>query len=158
MEKENMSLDQLDSLKTDLEDKLEKLRDELLEVENEIQGRVIKSKITEFKEMFESHVNQFCKFTKHYTDEDDREFEVIILCKINEVSYDPGKDNYVVRTKPIASYNYNDFHNEINFWPIESNSIYSSQFLSGRLDDIIFYESLDDAKMFLKNIIDEQVK
>lgn len=159
MEKEDMSLDQLDSLKTDLENKLEKLRDELLEVEGEIQGRVMKNKTTEFKELFESHINQFCKFTRHYTDGDDKEFEVIILCKINEVSYDPGKDSCVVRTKPIASYNYNDFHNEINFWPtIESNSIYSSQFLSGRVGDIIFYESLDDAKMFLKNIIDEQVK
>lgn len=157
MEKEKMSLDQLDSLKNSLEDKLVKLKEELLEVENEIQGRALKSKITEFKEMFESHINQFCKFTRHYTDEDDKEFEVIILCKIKEVSYDPGRDSCVVRTEPLASYNYNDYHNEINFWPIESDSIYS-QFLSGRLDDIIFYESLDDAKMFLKSIIDEQIK
>ena len=158
MEKENMSLDQLDSLKTDLEDKLVKLKEELLEVENEIQGRVVKSKITEFKEMFESHVNQFCKFTKHEIDEDDRNYEVIILCKIKEVSYDPGRDSYVVRTELIASYLYNDYYNEINFWPIESNSIYGEQFLSGRVDDIIFYESLDEVKMILKNIIDEQVK
>lgn len=120
MKKEKMSLDQLDSLKNSLEDKLVKLKEELLEVENEIQGRALKS-------------------------------------KIKEVSYDPGRDSCVVRTEPLASYNYNDYHNEINFWPIESDSIYS-QFLSGRLDDIIFYESLDDAKMFLKSIIDEQVK
>lgn len=158
MEKEKMSLDQLDSLKTSLEDKLEKLREELLEVKDEIQCRAVKSKVLEFKELFESHLNQFCKFTRHDIDEDDKEYEVIILCKIKEVSYDPGKDSCVVRTELIASYLYNDYHNEINFWPNESDSIYEKQFISGRVDDIIFYESLDDVKEILKSIVDEQIK
>lgn len=158
MEKEKMSLDQLDSLKIDLEDKLEKLKEELLEVDTEIHWRTIKSKVTVFKGMFESHINQFCKFTRHEIDEDNKEYEVITLCKIKEVSYDPGKDSCVVRTEPIASYTYNDYYNEINFWPNESNSIYEEQFLSGKVDDIIFYESLDEVKMVLKSIVDEQVK
>lgn len=158
MEKEKMSLDQLDSLKIDLEDKLKKLKEELLEVDTEIQGRAMKSKVTVFKEMFESHINQFCKFTRHEIDEDDKEYEVIILCKIKEVSYDPGKDSCVVRTELIASYIYNDYYNEINFWPVESDSIYEDQLLSGRVDDIMFYKSLDDAKIVLKSIVDEQVK
>lgn len=154
-----MSLDQLDSLKIDLENKLEKLKEELLEVNAEIQGRAIKSKVTVFKEMFESHINQFCKFTRHdIDDDDDNNYEVIILCKIKEMSYDPGKDSCVVRTELIASYTLDDFNNEIDFWPVESDSIYSDQFLSGRVDDIIFYESLDEVKMFLKSIVDEQVK
>lgn len=158
MKKEKMSLDQLDSLKISLEDKLVKLKEELLEVENEIQGRAVKSKVIEFKEMFESRINQFCKFTRHDIDGDDKEYEVIILCKIKEVNYDPGKDSLIVRTELIASYTYNDYFNEINFWPDESDSIYGDQLLSGRVDDIMFYKSLDDAKIVLKSIIDEQVK
>lgn len=143
MEKEKMSLGQLNSLKIDLEDKLEKLKEELLEVDTEIQDRAAKST---FKEMFESHINQFCKFT--YSS------EVTILCKIKEVSYDSGR----VRIKLIASYTLDDYRNKINFWPNELDSIYEEQFLSGRVDNIIFYESLDEVKMFLKSIVDEQVK
>lgn len=160
MKKEKMSLDQLDSLKIDLEDKLKKLKEELLEVDTEIHWRTIKSKVMVFKEMFESHINQFCKFTRHDDMEDDGDMgsKVTILCKIKEVSYDPGKDSCVVRTEPIASYTYNDFNNEINFWPNVSNFIYEKQFLFGRVDDIIFYESLDEVKMVLKSIVDEQVK
>lgn len=160
MEKEKMSLDQLDSLKIDLEDKLKKLKEELLEVDAEIHWRTIKSKITEFKEMFESHINQFCKFTRYddMEEDDDMSSKVIILCKIKEVSYDPGKDSCVVRFELIASHTFDDFNNKINFWPDEPDSIYEKQFLSGRVDDIIFYESLDEVKMFLKSIVDEQVK
>ena len=137
---------------------LKKLKEELLEVDTEIHWRTIKSKVTVFKEMFESRINQFCKFTRHYIDEDDKEYEVIILCKIKKVSYDPEKDSCGVKTELIASYTYNDYYNDINFWPNESNSIYAEQFLSGRVDDIIFYESLDEVKMVLKSIVDEQIK
>jgi len=148
MEKENMSLDQLDSLKTDLENKLEKLRDELLEVEGEIRSRVMKNKTTEFKELFESHINQYCKFTRYILG-----LPEVILCKIKEINYDPGRRDWVVGVEYVACHHHDKviFSNSLDF-------IYEEQFLSGRVDDIIFYESLDEVKIILKNIIDEQVK
>lgn len=148
MEKENMSLDQLDSLKTDLGNKLVKLKEELLEVENEIRSRVMKNKTTEFKEMFESHINQFCKFTRYVIG-----IPEVVLCKIKEINYDPGRRDWVVGVEFIACHHRDKmiFSNSLGF-------IYEEQFLSGRVDDIIFYESLDEVKMILKNIIDEQVK
>lgn len=161
MEKEKMSLDQLDSLKIDLEDKLKKLKEELLEVDTEIHWRTIKSKVTVFKEMFESRINQFCKFTRYYDDEEDGDMgsEVITLCKIKEVSYDPEKeDNNVVRIELIACHIFNDWHNKIDLWPDEPDTIHYGELVSGRVDDIIFYESLDEVRMVLKSIVDEQVK
>lgn len=151
MEKENMSLDQLDSLKTSLEDKLEKLKEELLEVDTEIHWRTIKSKVTVFKEMFESRINQFCKFTRYVIG-----IPEVVLCRIDCMDFDTGKNSWVVQTELIATYN--SHNNKVKFFSKELSFIYEEQFLSGRLDDIIFYESLDEVKMVLKSIVDEQVK
>lgn len=148
MEKEKMSLDQLDSLKTSLVEKLTKLREELLDVEGEIRSRVMKNKTTEFKELFENHINQFCKFTRYIVG-----IPEVVLCKIDCMDFDTGKNSWVVGVEFIACHHHDKmiFSNSLGF-------IYEEQFLSGRVGDIIFYESLDEVKMVLKSIVDEQVK
>lgn len=153
MKKEKMSLDQLDSLKLSLEDKLKKLREELLEVEDEIQCRVMESKVSEFKELFKSHINQFCKFTRYKL-----HIIEVTLCKIKDIKYDVEENGWVLQVELIASYLYNDYHNEINFFTDDLDSIYEEQFLSGKIEDITFYESLNGIKEVLKSIVDEQIK